>query len=63
MLSEYIPVERYVYAMYLPSRHLPVKVRAFIDFLIARIGTEPYWDHDNMTVAMLTGTITRTVAQ
>lgn len=43
-LSEYIPVERHVYAMYLPTRHLPSKVRAFIDFLIARIGAEPYWD-------------------
>lgn len=45
-LSEYIPVERHVYAMYLPTRHLPTKVRAFIDFLIARIGDEPYWDRD-----------------
>lgn len=47
VLSEYIPVERDVYALYLPTRHLPVKVRAFIDFLIARIGTEPYWDRDS----------------
>lgn len=47
VLSEYIPVERHVYAMYLPTRHLPAKVRAFIDFLIARIGTEPYWDRDS----------------
>lgn len=44
VLSEYIPVERYVYACYLPSRHLPVKVRSFIDFLAARIGPIPYWD-------------------
>ena len=43
-LSEYIPVERYVYATYLPTRHLPAKVRAFIDFLLARFGPEPYWD-------------------
>ena len=61
VLSEYIPVERYVYAKYLPSRHLPVKVRAFIDFMIARIGTEPYWDRDNMTVVMATGLAARTV--
>lgn len=47
VLSGYIPVERHVYAMYLPTRHLPAKVRAFIDFLIARIGTEPYWDRDS----------------
>lgn len=43
-LSEYIPVERHVYAMYLPTRHLPSKVRVFIDFLLAHIGAEPYWD-------------------
>ena len=47
VLSEYIPVERHVYAMYLPTRHLPAKVRAFIDFMVARIGTQPYWDREN----------------
>ena len=44
VLSEYIPVDRDVYAMYLPTRHLPSKVRVFIDFLVGYIGTEPYWD-------------------
>jgi DNA-binding transcriptional LysR family regulator len=44
VLSEYIPVDRQVYAMYLPTRHLPAKVRAFIDFFLARFGPEPYWD-------------------
>ena len=44
VLSEYIPVERHVYAMYLPTRHLPSKVRLFIDFMISHIGEEPYWD-------------------
>lgn len=44
VLSEYIPVERHVYAMYLPTRHLPSKVRVFIDFLVEHIGSEPYWD-------------------
>lgn len=44
VLSEYIPVERHVYAMYLPTRHLPSKVRVFIDFMISHIGTQPYWD-------------------
>lgn len=47
VLSEYIPVERHIYAMYLPTRYLPTKVRAFIDFLLARIGPEPYWDREN----------------
>lgn len=45
ILSEYIPVERNVYAMYLPTRHLPSKVRIFIDFLLEHIGDEPYWDY------------------
>ncbi len=47
VLSEYIPVERHVYAMYLPTRHLPAKARVFIDFLSERIGAAPYWDRDN----------------
>lgn len=51
VLSEYIPVDRHVYAMYLPTRHLPSKVRVFIDFLLAYIGEEPYWDRAVDTVA------------
>jgi DNA-binding transcriptional LysR family regulator len=46
VLSEYIPLERYIYAVYLPNRHLSAKVRAFIDYLLERIGPEPYWDRD-----------------
>lgn len=49
VLSEYIPVERHVYAMYLPTRHLPSKVRVFIDFLLTHIGTPPYWDRSEQT--------------
>lgn len=44
VLSEYLPVQQHVYALYLPTRHLPAKVRAFIDFFLARFGPEPYWD-------------------
>ena len=43
-LTEYTALERSVYAVYLPNRQLSPKVRAFIDFLIARFGPEPYWD-------------------
>jgi DNA-binding transcriptional LysR family regulator len=43
-LTDYTALERSVYAVYLPSRNLSPKVRAFIDFLIARFGPEPYWD-------------------
>ena len=36
---------RNIYAVYLPNRTLSPKVRAFIDFLVARFGDEHYWDH------------------
>jgi DNA-binding transcriptional LysR family regulator len=44
ILSEYVPVVRDIYAVYLPNRHLSPKVRAFIDFLLERFGPQPYWD-------------------
>jgi len=44
VLSDYVPLERQVYAVYLPNRHLSAKVRAFIDFLLERFGPKPYWD-------------------
>jgi DNA-binding transcriptional LysR family regulator len=44
VLSDYVPSERHIDAVYLPHRHVPAKVRAFIDFLRARFSPEPYWD-------------------
>jgi DNA-binding transcriptional LysR family regulator len=44
VLSEYVPVERYIYAIYLPTRQLSAKVRMFIDHLLSRFGSHPYWD-------------------
>jgi DNA-binding transcriptional LysR family regulator len=44
VLSEYIPVEQHVYAIWLPNKNLPLKARVFIDFLVERFGAEPYWD-------------------
>lgn len=44
VLPEYLSVERHIYACYLPSRHLPVKIRIFIDFLSEHVGNMPYWD-------------------
>ncbi len=44
VLSDYVPLERRIYAVYLQSVRLPAKVRAFVDFLRARFGPEPYWD-------------------
>ncbi|KXU99970.1 hypothetical protein CR51_21665 [Caballeronia megalochromosomata] len=44
VLSEYVPIEQFVYAVYLPTRHIPSKVRAFIDFFVEKFGPTPYWD-------------------
>lgn len=44
VLPEYLSVERHIYACYLPSRHLPIKIRLFINFLSEYIGDTPYWD-------------------
>jgi DNA-binding transcriptional LysR family regulator len=44
VLSDYVPAERHIHAVWLPTRHLPAKVRAFVDFLRERFGPEPYWD-------------------
>jgi DNA-binding transcriptional LysR family regulator len=44
ILSEYKAPEISIYAIYPETRHLPVKVRVFIDFLLERFGGRPYWD-------------------
>ena len=46
VLSEYIPTKQQVYALYLPKRNLPIKIRAFVDFLVERFGVDPYWDQE-----------------
>jgi DNA-binding transcriptional LysR family regulator len=44
ILTDYTAPEISVYAIYPQTRHLSVKVRVFIDFLIERFGGAPYWD-------------------
>jgi DNA-binding transcriptional LysR family regulator len=44
VLSDYVPLERRIYAVHLPNVRLPVKIRAFIDLLQNRFGPTPYWD-------------------
>jgi DNA-binding transcriptional LysR family regulator len=44
ILTDYTTPEISIYAIYPEPRHLPVKVRVFIDFLIDRLGGRPYWD-------------------
>ncbi len=46
LLREWIPQDVSVYAVYAERRNLTPKVRAFIDFLVAKFGPEPYWDKD-----------------
>jgi DNA-binding transcriptional LysR family regulator len=47
VLSDYVPLERHLYAVHLPNVRLPLKIRAFIDFLAARFGPAPYWDRSD----------------
>jgi DNA-binding transcriptional LysR family regulator len=44
VLKEYRAPELSLCALYPPTRHVSVKVRAFIDFLVAHFGDKPYWD-------------------
>src|SRR5215471_4259946 len=44
ILVEYHAPEIALYAIYPQTRHLSVKVRVFIDFLVERFGGRPYWD-------------------
>jgi len=47
-LTEILPGYKWpkisAYAVYPPTRHLSVRVRAFVDFLIARYKGTPYWE-------------------
>lgn len=44
ILNDYTANDAHLYALYPPTRHLSLKVRLFIDFLVARFGKRPYWD-------------------
>jgi DNA-binding transcriptional LysR family regulator len=44
LLPEYRPAELTIQAVYPSSRHLPLKVRSFLDYLVAAFGNEPPWD-------------------
>ena len=45
-MTEWEPPPIAVHAVYPGARHLPARVRAFIDFLVARFGPTPHWDRD-----------------
>ncbi|HEX9448311.1 MAG TPA: LysR family transcriptional regulator [Dongiaceae bacterium] len=44
VLTEHVAQDTGLYAVYPHARHLSPKVRAFVDFLATRFGTQPYWD-------------------
>jgi DNA-binding transcriptional LysR family regulator len=44
LLPEWQGEDYAMFAVYPNRRHLPLKVRSFIDFLVERFGPEPYWD-------------------
>ena len=45
ILKEFEPRPYGIHAIYPPNRHVSTKVRAFVDFLVLRFGSAPYWDH------------------
>ena len=44
LLPNYQTLEVSIYLVYPQRRHLSPKVRAFVDFVAARISSDPYWD-------------------
>lgn len=44
IIPKYQAPELWVCALYPPTRHLAMKVRVFIDFLVERFGNKPYWE-------------------
>jgi DNA-binding transcriptional LysR family regulator len=61
VLSDYVPLERRIYAVFLQSIHLPAKVRAFVDFLRARFGPDPYWDRSFVGIVPSGNTYTQPI--
>ncbi|HIJ61306.1 MAG TPA: LysR family transcriptional regulator [Rhodospirillaceae bacterium] len=44
LLTEYVPQDMAIHAVYPHNRHLSPKVRAFVDFLAGEFGPRPHWD-------------------
>ncbi|MFM0742189.1 LysR family transcriptional regulator [Paraburkholderia xenovorans] len=45
VLEHYRLPERTLYAVFVPDRHLPQRIRTFVDFISERFSTGPYWDY------------------
>lgn len=46
ILTQYAMPELGIYAVLPSNRYVPQRVRMCVDYLIARIGVRPYWEHD-----------------
>ena len=46
LLNEFRPQPLAAWAVYPRNRYLPLRARAFIDFLVERFGENPYWDQN-----------------
>lgn len=44
LMDDWRPPELGIYAVYPQAKHVPPKVRAFVDFLVKRFGPRPAWD-------------------
>ena len=44
ILQEYHREDLGIYAIYPAQRHLPLRIRTLIDFMVAEYGSQPYWD-------------------
>jgi DNA-binding transcriptional LysR family regulator len=44
VLSEYCPRDIAIHAVYPNQRHLPYKLRVFLDFLVNRFDLDDYWN-------------------
>lgn len=44
LLQDYVLPESTLYAVFLPDRRLPERIRSFVQFLAERYAQEPYWD-------------------
>ncbi|MET0445903.1 MAG: LysR family transcriptional regulator [Pseudorhodoplanes sp.] len=58
VLADYQAPPLSLYAIYPPTRHVAVKVRLFIDFLVARFSGVPDWDASSAVVPAKAGTHT-----
>jgi DNA-binding transcriptional LysR family regulator len=49
VLREHMRPPIAMYAVFPPSKKMPARTRAFIDFLVASLDNEPFWDRDILT--------------